>query len=400
MDIVVIGSGASGLVSSIFAKNSNNNVTVLERYEKSGKKILVTGNGRCNYWNEDFNNNHFYSNNLDFIKEVNTLDNQKEVLAFFKSIGIVPSIKNGYYYPMSKEASSIRNTLINVSMLKGTNILVEANVKNIKKENDKFIVEYNDDEKIIADKVILATGSNAYYKEENIGYKLCESFGHHIIKVMPSLVQLTGVGNYFNDWAGVRSNVKVGVYVDNTLEKVEEGEIMLTDYGVSGICVFNLSGIANRALNENKKVEVRINFLPEIENLKEFLEERSTYMYDELSGFLEGMMNHKLIHTILNKTRLVARHWKELTNEEKDLLVNELTNFKVEINGSKGFSDAQVCTGGVDTREIDPKTFESKLCKGLFIVGELLDVDGDCGGYNLGFAWLSGMIAGKSVNND
>lgn len=400
MDIVIIGAGASGLVASIFAKNNNNKVTVLERYEKSAKKILVTGNGRCNYWNEFFDNSKFYSNNLEFIKEVNTLNNQKEVLTFFQSIGIVPSIKNGYYYPMSKEASSIRNTLINTSFFKGINILVNANVKDITKDNNKFIINYNEDETITADKVIIATGSNAYYKDENIGYKFCQKFGHNIIKVMPSLVQLVGVGNYFKDWSGVRSNSSVSVYVDNELKKTEDGEIMLTDYGVSGICVFNLSGIANRAINENKKVELRINFLPEIDNLKEFLEERSKHVYDELEAFLEGILNHKLVHTILNKNWLVAMHWSNLSEDEKNILVNELSSFKLEISGSKSFQDAQVCTGGVDTCEINPKTFESNKCSGLYIIGELLDVDGDCGGYNLGFAWLSGMIAGKSVNND
>ena len=217
---------------------------------------------------------------------------------------------------------------------------------------------------------------------------------------MPSLVQLIGVGDYFKDWAGVRENVKVGVYVNNQLQKEELGEIMLTDYGVSGICIFNLSGIANRALNENKKVEVKINFLPEINNLKEFLEERSTHVDDEIERFLEGIMNHKLIHTIVNKNRLVARKWSNLSEEEKNNLVNDISNFKLEISGSKGFIDSQVCTGGVDTKEINPKTFESKKCDGLYIVGEILDVDGDCGGYNLGFAWLSGMIAGESVKND
>ncbi len=400
MDIVIIGAGASGLVASIFAKSKDNKVTILEKLDRSGKKILVTGNGRCNYWNQDFDNKHFYSNNNDFIKEVNTLDNQKKVLTFFESIGITPTIKNGYYYPMSKEASSIRNTLVNVSLVSGVNILVNIDVKEIKKENNKFIINYNENESITADKIIVATGSNSYYKEESIGYKICQSFGHNIIKVMPSLVQLIGNGNYFKDWSGVRSNSKVKVIVNNEVKKEEEGEIMLTDYGVSGICIFNLSGIANRALNENKKVEVSINFLPEIDNLKEFLEERSTHVYDGLEGFLEGLLNHKLIHTILNKNRLVARRWSSLSNEEKDLLVNELSNFNVEIIGSKGFNDSQVCTGGVDTKEINPKTFESNICSGLYIVGEVLDVDGDCGGYNLGFAWLSGMIAGESVKND
>ena len=133
MDIVVIGAGASGLVAGIFAKDNSNNVTVLERYEKSAKKILVTGNGRCNYWNEDFENIHFNSTNKDFIKEVNTLENRNKVLAFFKSIGIVPTIKNGYYYPMSKEASSVRNALLFEAQKRNINIINNIDFKKIKK---------------------------------------------------------------------------------------------------------------------------------------------------------------------------------------------------------------------------------------------------------------------------
>ena len=400
MDIVVIGAGASGLVASIFAKNDTNKVTILERFDKSAKKILVTGNGRCNYWNEDFDNIHFNSNNIEFLKEVNTLENRNKVLAFFKSIGIEPTIKNGYYYPMSKEASSVRNALLNEANKRKIEIYNNINVRDIRKENNKFIVTF-DNGSVVCDKVIVATGSNSYYKEENLGYEICKRLGHNIIEVIPSLVQLVGQGNYFKDWAGIRNNAKVRLFVDNQLMKEEDGEIMLTDYGVSGICVFNLSSIANRKLKGNKKVEVKINFLPQINNLKEYLEDRNKNLSDRvLNDFLEGLISYKLINVILKKINLNNRYWNTLNDSEKDLLIDNLVNFTVEIVGSKSFSDSQVCSGGVDTKELDPKSFESKICPGLYIVGELLDVDGDCGGYNLGFAWISGMIAGESVNYD
>ena len=399
-DIIVIGAGASGLVAAIFAKSENNNVTILERFDKSAKKILVTGNGRCNYWNEDFDNKHFYSSNNSFINSINTPDNKEEVLNFFKSIGIIPTIKNGYYYPMSKEASSVRLALLNEIKKKNINIINNSNVIDIKKVDNKFQITCSD--KLYAcDKVIVATGSNAYYKEENLGYSICNKLGHNIIKVMPSLVQLVGKESYFKEWAGVRNNSEVSIYVDNNLEKKELGELMLTDYGLSGICIFNLSGIANRSLNLNKKVSIKINFLPEIDNLKEFLEDRNKTLIDRpLDLFLEGLLNYKLINVILKRINLLDRYYSNLNDNEKNLLIDSLTNFNVEITGSKSFSDSQVCTGGVDTKEIDPNTFESLICKNLYIVGEVLDVDGDCGGYNLGFAWLSGMIAGKCVRND
>ena len=254
MDIAVIGGGASGLVSAITSAKSGNNVTILERYNDLGKKILVTGNGRCNYWNEDFKNNHYYSSNYNFIKEVNTEDNRKEVLKFFKNIGVVPVIKNGYYYPMSKEASSIRNALIKKAEENNVKFIKDANVTKVKKIDNKFHIEYKNKE-LVVDKVILATGSKSYYKEDALGYNISKSFGHNIIKVMPSLVQLVGVEDFFKDWKGIRNNASVSIFVDNKKQKEELGEIMLTDYGVSGICIFNLSGIASRAFHHERQAD-------------------------------------------------------------------------------------------------------------------------------------------------
>lgn len=400
MKVVVIGAGASGLVSAIeLAKN--NDVTILEKLETSAKKILVTGNGRCNYWNEDFGNKHFYSTDTSFIEKVNTEENRKMVLNFFENIGIVPMIKNGYYYPMSMQASSLRSALLKEIENKNIKIINNSCVKNIKKENDKFYIQYNNEE-ITSDVVVIATGSNSYYKEQNLGYNLCKNLGHNIIKVMPSLVQLIGKGNYFKEWAGARNVSKVNICIDKKIIKEEYGEVMFTDYGLSGICIFNLSGIANRALDKNNKVTININFLPTINNLYDFLEERGKKLNNrKLDEFLEGLLNYKLIKVILNRCMLDKNNnWNNLKDDDKRNLVNMLSNFEVEIISSKSFDSSQVCTGGVDTKEVNPLTMESRIVKNLYIVGEVLDVDGECGGYNLGFAFLSGMIAGRSVNND
>ncbi len=401
MEIAVIGSGASGLVSAIESAKLGNNVTVLERLNDFGKKILVTGNGKCNYWNEDFSNKHFYSSNYSFIKEVNTEENRKAVLKFFKNIGIVPTIKNGYYYPMSKEASSIRNALLEKAKDNNVKFINDANVNTINKIDNKFYIKYKN-KKLVVDKVIIATGSKSYYKEDAIGYSLCKKLGHNIIKVMPSLVQLVGDEPFFKEWKGGRNNSVVSILVDNKKIKEETGEIMLTDYGVSGICIFNLSGIASRALNENKKVEININFIPEIKDANSFFDKRETILKNRsLDEFLEGIINYKLANIIIKRCHLSKSNtWSNLNKQEKNNIIENLTNFKLNIKSTEDFSKSQVCTGGVDTSEINSKTMESKKCKGLFIVGEILDVDGDCGGYNLGFAWLSGLLAGRSVNSD
>ena len=401
MKVIVVGAGASGLTCAITLARRGLDVTVLEKMDSSAKKILVTGNGRCNYWNEDFSNNNFYSSNSDFINKVNTLENRNEVINFFNSVGFVPFIKNGYYYPVSMQASSIRNLLLFECNKLGIKIDNNVNVIDIKKENDKFLVVALD-KTYETDYVVLATGSYAYYKDKTNGYDLCKKLGHNIKPVLPSLVQLVGKDNYYKEWAGVRANVKVSIYVNDSYIKEEEGEIMLTDYGVSGICIFNLSGIANRSLYNKDRVKLMIDFFPQVQDVFSFLEERGKLVSKRtIKEFFEGLINNKVIDIILDKCGINKNiDYSLLSLEQKKFLCETIKGFDVEIIESKSFDNAQVCTGGVDTAEVNSSTMESLVCKNLFIIGELLDVDGICGGYNLGFAWLSGTIAGRSVGND
>ena len=400
MRVVVIGAGASGLTCAISLVRRNIDVTVIDRFSSSGKKLLVTGNGRCNYWNEDFDNRHFFSNNMDFVEKVNTEKNRESVLDFFNSIGIVPTIKNGYYYPMSMQASSIRDSLLLEATRLGVKFWNDLNILEVKDANDNFFIK-GDNGLLNAHKLVIACGSYSHYKDKTTGYDILKKYGHTIKPVLPALVQLVGNDSFYKDWAGVRSNAKVSLVIDDKKVKEDSGEVMLTDYGISGICVFNLSGAANRALNDNKKVKVIVNCLPEINNLKEFFEERSKKIDYSLRDFLVSLLNIKLVDIILKICDLnKKKKWKDLNEVEKDNLVKTITSFEVNIVSSKSYDSAQVCTGGVDTSEIDPLTMESRLRKGLYVVGEVLDVDGDCGGYNLGFAWLTGLIAGRSVKND
>lgn len=400
MDVIVIGAGASGLTCAIALARRGKTVTVFERFANPGKKILVTGNGRCNYWNEDFDDTHFHSDNMQFVSEVNTESNREEVLKFFDSLGIVPTIKNGYYYPMSMQAVSIRTVLLEEAERLGIKIVTGTEVIGVKKSQNGFIVEV-DTETHEADAVVVATGSNAYYKENTLGYDICSSFGHNIVETLPSLVQLVGNESYFKTWAGVRCNVSANCLINRNIEKTEVGEIMLTEYGLSGICIFNLSSIATRGLESGDKVEISINFLPEVKNMFAFLEERSQKVDKELGRFFEGIINKKIIDSVLFKANINKDDkWSDLNTQEKENLVNFLSGLRVGIVGTKGFVNAQVSTGGVDTTEIDSQTMESRLCDNLYVIGEVLDVDGECGGYNLGFAWLTALIAGRSVGSD
>lgn len=396
--ITVIGGGASGLVAAIYAKTSATQVILLERNSDCGKKILATGNGRCNYWNSDQDLKHYNSSNKYLLENIITDENKEEIMNFFNRIGIIPKIKNGYYYPYSNQAVSIKNALITEARRLGVQIYNDTYIDSIRRENNKFIINYNN-KTIISDSVIVATGSKAAPKtgSDGNGYDLVKKFSHSVIEVLPALVQLRGDEKYFKDWSGIRSDVKISLYSNDELIKEEEGEIQLTDYGISGICTFNLSRFVSRNLYENKNNYVIINFLPFLEENKiSFFEERNELIKGRtLLEFLEGLLNNKLVKVLLNIININSdRKWQDLKYEEKEKLVEIITNFKLEITGTNSFEQAQVCSGGVPLSEIKIKTMESIYQENLYIVGELLDVDGDCGGYNLSFAWISGMLAG------
>lgn len=400
--IVIVGGGAAGLISAIYAKTNDNKVTIIERNSSCGKKILATGNGKCNYWNSDQDLNHYHSSNNEMLQEIITDEVKEETLNFFNNLGIVPKIKNGYYYPFSNQATTIKNALLREIERKQIEIKHDFLINKIIKQDNYFILEGNN-ELIKADKVILATGSCASPKtgSDGIGYKLLRRFNHNIIAPCPALVQLKTTGNYLKDWAGIRTDVKVSLYENNTFIKEESGEIQLTDYGISGICVFNLSRFISRGLLDNKKEEVVINFLPFITNKPHEYLSNLFNNSNSIKCQLEGILNNKLVSVILKESKLNENiSFNNLSETEQNNLIEKLTNFKVIVLGTNDFDQAQVCSGGLPLTEINPKTLESTLVKNLYIVGELLDVDGDCGGYNLGFAWMSGILAGKDCSKN
>ena len=400
MTVAVIGGGAAGLVAAIY-DSKNNKVILIEKNEQCAKKILVTGNGKCNYWNTDQNISHYHSRNMDLIESLNTENNRQEILSFFEKIGIVPLIKNGYYYPYSGTATSIKTALM--LEVKKQNIEIKNNyfVKDIKKENDQFIIS-DGNEIISVDKVILATGSLAYYKDDsaNIGYNIAKKFGHEIVKILPSLVQLQGNEKYFKDWMGIRCNSIVNLYQDNDYIKSEEGEILLTDYGISGICVMQLSSIVSKGLDNGKNEVIGINFLPEVSDVFYWLTERSKKLDNRnISQLLEGIINYKLIKLILRKSKIEENEYlTDLTEERIKKLCDNITNYQVNITKTKGFSSAQITVGGISLQDVT-SNFESKIINNLFFTGEILDVNGDCGGYNLMFAWLSALRVGEYIND-
>lgn len=407
-DVIVIGGGASGLVAAIYAAKNGNKVTILEKNKACGKKILITGNGKCNYWNSNQSLTNYHTNYKDILEKILTNENQQKLLSFFDTIGIIPRIKDGYYYPYSNQATSIQTALIKEAELQGVEIIIETEVFDVKKENNLFVV--NTSTGIYkGKKIILATGSKASPKtgSDGLGYKIAAYFGHSIIEPLPALVQLKANTNFLKDWHGIRSDVSVSLIENNKIIDTQIGEIQLTDYGVSGICIFCLSGQVSRGLSLNKKEQLSINFmhpfnLNQKDQFIKWMDERTKLVKNRsISDLLDGLLNYKLINLILKLSKIDRNFsWNKLSLQEKSVLGDNLTNFKLDIIGTNSFDSAQTCTGGVPLTEINPHTMESIKTKDLYLTGELLDVDGNCGGYNLTFAWITGYLAGTNQKGE
>ncbi|MBQ1496549.1 MAG: aminoacetone oxidase family FAD-binding enzyme [Bacilli bacterium] len=385
----IIGGGYSGVISAIYA-SKNSEVTILERNPSLLKKLLLTGNGRCNYFNEDMSLDKFHSSNESYIKEILTKENIKEVVDFYYRLGLFSKVKNGYYYPYSNHASSVRDLLIGKLKELNVNIKTDYLVNKIEKYNDKFII--NDE--LEFDKIIIGTGGMAYPKtgSDGIGYELLKDFNHNITKLSPSLVQITSNNKYLKELSGIRCESKLTLFKNNEIVKKEIGELQFTDYGISGICTFNLS---SRLDDKNDNQYILINFMPiSIKDFDLFMKSSSNTIFERLEGFL----NYKLVKVLLKISSISEdKKYSEITNKQKEDLINNLFNYRVNIIGTKSFDNSQVTKGGLDLNEINPLTMESKKVKGLYVVGELLDLDGDCGGYNLTIAFVTGLIAGTNI---
>lgn len=406
--IVIIGGGISGFTSAINAKTNNNEVIILEGQDKPLKKLLITGNGKCNYFNEEFIFSKYHSFNEELLKNIISLENKNKILTFFKSIGIIPRIKENYYYPYSNQAISVKNSFLKEIENKNIKLKLNSYVKDIKKENDKFLVYYNDDV-LVCDELIISTGGKSYPKtgSDGSGYNLSKKLGHTINKTLPALVGLKCKEPFLKKLNGVRSNATVSLFINDKLIKSEIGEVQFTNYGLSGICIFNLSSIASRSISENKKVKISINFLDKlkIKNIKSFqefiLSSEYNFKKEKVSYFLDNLLNYKLTNVILEKTKIERNKLvSKLSDNEINMLFENLFSFTMNIIDTNNFESAQITSGGVSLYEINPLTFESKIVSNLYLTGEVLDIDGDCGGYNIAFAVLSGILAGESVKKN
>lgn len=381
--VLITGGGAAGLMAAIFAARNGAAVTVLEQNEKPGKKICATGNGKCNLTNLSMPSDAYRGRHPEFVREALGQLSVEDTVKFFEEIGIVTVSRNGYLYPRSGQAQSVTDVLCMEARNLGVKLKTNQKVTSISRHKGIWKVTTTDWH-YEGDALILAGGSKASAVAGSDGscYDLAKSQGHTIVPVYPALTALKCREKNFKAWSGVRTGGEITLQIDGKPFKREQGELQLTEYGVSGIPVFQLSRYAVCALREGHQVSLSLDFFPEYtqEELKELLSGRKEHCpYKTKKELLIGLLPEKLIKVLAS---------------DRDF-PNSLKDFPLEVTDTMSFAQAQICCGGVDTAEVDSRTMESRLKKGLYFAGELLDIDGICGGYNLQWAWSSGAAAGS-----
>lgn len=402
-DVIVIGGGASGMTAAVNAALNGASVCVIEHNDRVGRKLLSTGNGKCNLTNMNISREYYDSSSqCDFYRVIRDFM-PSDLIAFMESIGIYTRDKAGYVYPFSEQASSVLDGLRAEMQRLGVASELSACVKSCRKAGDNFEV-ITGTRKYICQRLILAAGSKAAPKtgSDGSGYKLAEAFGHKIVKVIPSLVQLKCRGDFFKELHGVRTEAKLTLTADGRNVCTERGELQLTDYGISGIPVFQLSGRTKRLIDAGGKPVIHIDFCPD--NTKEELDGMLNSMLTRnketgLTAALSGLLNKKLANVVVKECALrPSAGCKETDKNVIRRIAAKIKRFTVTPYDTNGFENAQVCGGGVSLDGIDLTTMESRKIKGLYFAGEILDVDGKCGGYNLHWAFASGRLAGISAS--
>ena len=401
-DVIIIGAGASGLMAAAVAASKGARVALLEHKDDIGKKILATGNGRCNFTNTDMSVNKFHGSKA-LIKNGLSQFNYADTIRFFKELGIPAYDNAGYIYPNSRQAASVVAAFRMELMRFHVDVKTGINITDIKPADDRtgYCIQ-TDNGSFKSKRLIIACGLTASPKLGSDGslFRQIEALGHHIQKPLPALCGFSCDGLNFKKITGVRCDATVASVIDGQMTEQNTGELQLADYGISGIPVFQISSLMSRALNKGQKVEVIIDFLPAFsdDELNGYIKDRSITTTDNrsLNEMLNGLLNNKLLLELIHKSGVSPdKKGRLLTDDDCKSLTRSIKHTAVSVKKPRGLEFAQVCAVGIYTKEIDVRTLESKIHPGLYFCGELLDVDGICGGYNLQWAWTSGYIAGE-----
>lgn len=406
--VIVIGGGASGLMAAIAAARQGAKVTLLEKNRQTGKKLLATGNGRCNFTNKNQGLSQYRSEDPRFVGEALQAFSMRDTVRFFEELGMVVKDRQGWLYPNSGQASSVADMLRLETERLGVKRACNTRVISVRKKGDTFIVK-SEGWIYEADAVILCCGSKAAPEtgSDGDGYRFAENFGHSVVPPLPALTGLYVSDRDCARLSGIRQEAAISLRIidpatdgktDMAWILEEQGEIQFTSYGLSGIPVFQVSRYAGRALSERKRCEIYMDLLPSWteEKIVRVLKARQIYA-GERSGAdaLLGVFPEKLCRFLLGRADIpMQKKRRGWTAEDYSRVAAVIKKAHFTITRVRGYEQAQVCSGGVPLHELRGISMESALVPGLYFAGELLDVDGACGGYNLQWAWTSGYLAG------
>lgn len=392
------------MMAAIMAAVNNAEVFLYEKNDRVGKKILVTGNGKCNLTNLSFDLSMYNSTDKECLRKYFSQFDEKSTIKTFNGFGLLLKDKNGYIYPNCEQASVVLDVLRHMLEILKVNVITECGVMDVIPLQNGFEI-ISTKGKDTFDSVIVATGSRAGLsaKDKSFkgleGYEISKKLGHSVVDVLPALVQVECEENFFKALSGVRTECNITLYNEERAILREFGELQLTDYGISGIPVFQMSSEISKRLNRKEQLYCVIDFLPQFDEdtFEEYFANRiKEHMEMSVDELFLGILNKKICAQIIKLSGLKPEtviNDENVSSVYKALLM--MKQFVVTLKGTKGYENAQVCSGGIPLSELD-EHLESKLHRNLYFCGEVVDVDGRCGGYNLQWAWTSGAIAGES----
>ncbi len=399
--IAVIGGGASGLVAAFFASRENR-VVLFEKQKKIGRKILITGNGRCNLSNSQIDVTKYHGKNPKFVLNLFSRFGLDETISFFESIGIpVIEKSNGRIFPASLQASTVVQVLEYELLRRGVDIKLHRRIDTIIPEGKKIKVITAGREVYYFDSIILAAGSCAFSPvgASKIGYQLASSLGHNVYEPFPSILPINIPLKIIHRLEGIKWDCRVMAERNGRIVSQAEGELLFTKYGISGPASLDISRAVNENIIEGRNPEIAIDLFPELQH--EELSIKLSRLWEDtgksVSFSLIGLLHNRMPSVLLKIAGVdPERRVADLSKTEREAILRTLKSLRLKPGRPRSFDEAVVAAGGVDIDELNPTTMESTIVKNIYITGELLDIDGDSGGYNLQFAWSSGAVAGMS----
>ncbi len=404
-DVVIVGAGAAGLATAIFAarQNPSRRICLLDGAAKLGAKILVSGGGRCNVTNTVVTPDDFRGGNRNIIRRVLNALTVEQTVAFFRELGVtLHEEEHGKLFPDSNKARTVLDALLREAESRGVHILTGHRVQQIKRSDGGFVVSTSNAE-LRAPRIVLATGGLSLPKtgSDGSGYSFAQSLGHSLVPTTPALAPLVLDGDFHKPLSGISQEVELTVRTDNTKPVRLRGSMLWTHFGISGPVVLNASGLWHRARLQHKSVSITANLLPD--ETFESAERRlvgfaSSRAKVSVRTMVSELLPSRVADAVLTHHNLSAQiPMAHLSRDERRKLLHALLEWPLPVRDSRGYAYAEVTAGGIPLDEIDPATMASRVCPGLYLVGEILDVDGRIGGFNFQWSWSGGKAVGSAM---